>query len=74
MYHPIICLPRHVYVTHTLVTLARKALGYADDDYTLHHTLAVTEFMTAENHLELLAHCNEVGWSRTVDFVDAWVV
>ena len=35
-------------------------MGYADDDYSLHHTLPMTEFLSAENHLELLAHCNEV--------------
>ncbi|KAI0208706.1 pre-rRNA 2'-O-ribose RNA methyltransferase FTSJ3 [Lamellibrachia satsuma] len=42
--------------------IKKKALGYADDDYTLHHKLPVTTFLTAENHLELLAHCNEVAF------------
>ena len=38
----------------------RKAEGYADGDYTLHHTLNVSEFFAANNHSELLANCHEV--------------
>ena len=42
-----------------LYFILRKAVGYAD--VKLHHTLDVREFLKAENHMDLLAECNEVS-------------
>ncbi|CAD5117659.1 DgyrCDS6411 [Dimorphilus gyrociliatus] len=36
----------------------RSREGYADGDYTLHHSLSVNEFFEKENFLELLAGCH----------------
>lgn len=38
----------------------RQRDGYAEGDYTLHHTLKATDFMTSDNHLTLLAGASEV--------------
>lgn len=37
-----------------------KAEGYPDNDYTLHHTLKVSEFINHENGIDLLQNASEV--------------
>lgn len=43
-----------------LFLLFRKVEGYADNDYTLRKVISDTEYLFAENHLEVLAGCTEV--------------
>jgi AdoMet-dependent rRNA methyltransferase SPB1 len=38
----------------------RNRGGYADGDYTLYHRLNVSDFVTKDNFIELLANSNEV--------------
>lgn len=37
-----------------------KALGYPENDYTLHHKIPVGEFIAAENGVDILQHASEI--------------
>ncbi|XP_060800511.1 pre-rRNA 2'-O-ribose RNA methyltransferase FTSJ3 [Amyelois transitella] len=37
-----------------------KAEGYRDNDYTTHHKVSVTDFISKDDHIDLLQECSEI--------------